>query len=532
MGNIKPVPGTIKLPKEQKKIIPVQGTIQTPTAVPTKTVIQVPKAVQGKQPYNMVTDPLVSTLKAGVEGVFPITRPLQDIAATTTGNETLQELNPYAGKNTLEKGLAYASDITGQAAQGALLMAPGASLPIKAGQLAVQGSMGMGSKLGMDALMQIPQAKEFLEGAGGKILGDYALPIASTVLNVKGGMSALSMAKPRNDIDSFIQKNPEASKDMFNTLNKVTNTDEAMKKMGFYSAQGNLSKVGDELVTEIQKNITKEGNNFAFTYNRIKNIPVDKNIVKTITDKMDNEMSMLGNAREDMALKRDILKYKKLLTSQKKPTLESVDKLKRDFYKDVSNVKKEFESTNAERVGNEVGRFMIDTIENVVPQTDKIAFQNIKKSFGSMAEARHELNALKNISSEKIMQRINDGDKIEALERLVSPEVINKALKATSRANYPNNYSKTMEDYLTRLQKIDKVNEGLAKQLFNVKELPNYSRISGQTAVKVLGGSGTESTGQAISGINYKGLSDEERKKILAKAKSSMKLKSLEERKK
>ena len=482
------------------------------------------------EPYNMLDDPFIQKVRAGVQGVFPILRPIADIAATTTGDPTLQALNPYAGKEPLAKGLAYVADILGQGVQAAAMTAPGLSPALRGAQVALQAGMGVGSEMAIDELMKNPEAKKFLEGEYGKILGDYALPVLSIALTGLGTKGALNRAKPKTEINAFLQKNPDATKDMFNTLNKVTNTEEGMAKLGFDSSKGNYRKVGDELVTEIQKNIKKEMNDFGFMYNRIKNVPVDKTRVKQIIDKMDAEMKLLGNSREDMAVKRDITKYKDILKSQKKSTLESVDNVKKDFYKDLKNVSKEFESSNADRIAGEIGRFMIDNIEDTVPAADRQLFQAVKKSYGSMAEARGELNNLSKISSEKIMQRITDGDKIESLDRLASPNVVSKAIKITSRAKNPNNYTKTMDDYFKTLQKIDQLNEDFAKKLFNFKELPAYARMTGKDANLILGGSGTATAGEEIAVERFQGLTPEERKRIIVKNSPKNTLKSLEER--
>ena len=467
------------------------------------------------EPYNMAEDPLIQKMRAGVQGLFPITRPIADIAATTTGNETLANLNPYSGKNNFEKAMAYASDILGQGVQIAAMTAPGMSPALRATQAGLQAGAGVLGEVGMEELMKDPEFKDFVQGAGGKILGDYVLPIVSIAASAKGIKGFFNRAVPKNEINAFLQKNPDATKDMFNSLNKITNTEEAMSKMGFDASKGKLKMAGDEVVGEIRKNIKDEIKKFGEIYEKIKDVPVKKNAINDIVAKMDEEIGNLGNSAPDTAIRKNIIKYRDLLKKMKNPKLEDVDNIKKDFYKDLKYTGDTFKVSDAERIARDIGRDMIDKIESFVPAKFSNEFKNIKESYGSMAEARNELNSLARISSDKVMQRISDGDKIEALYRLADPKVVNKAIKVTSRAKNPNDYQKTMENYLSTLQKIDQVNEKFAKELFDVKALPSYARMTSETALDVLKGSGASTLANEMSMARFLSLTPQEREKII-----------------
>ncbi|HPD18598.1 MAG TPA: hypothetical protein PLF61_02920, partial [Candidatus Goldiibacteriota bacterium] len=286
-------------------------------------------------------------------------------------------------------------------------------------------------------------------------------------------------------------------------------------KMGFDASKGKLKMAGDEVVGEIRKNIKDEIKKFGEIYEKIKDVPVKKNAINDIVAKMNEEIGNLGNSAPDTAIRKNIIKYRDLLKKMKNPKLEDVDNIKKDFYKDLKYTGDTFKVSDAERIARDIGRDMIDKIESFVPAKFSNEFKNIKESYGSMAEARNELNSLARISSDKVMQRISDGDKIEALYRLADPKVVNKAIKVTSRAKNPNDYQKTMENYLSTLQKIDQVNEKFAKELFDVKALPSYARMTSETALDVLKGSGASTLANEMSMARFLSLTPQEREKII-----------------
>jgi hypothetical protein len=216
-------------------------------------------------------------------------------------------------------------------------------------------------------------------------------------------------------------------------------------------------------------------------------------------------------------------------------TVSELDNIKRAWYDDVADIKKNLSGTNADRISQILGNEMTTTIENAIPTEKLTAYKAAKGSYRSMKEAIDDIKNIEKYSPETIIKRINDGDRIEALDRLVSnPENINAALKATAKSKYPDNPAGAVKEYLDRLRKIDEVNPDMASKLFNVKELPKYGRTTGGQAFFQEVGSGL---GSATSEINI--ANPEERKRIkidrskLVKGNiSKTNLQALEERKK
>jgi hypothetical protein len=248
-------------------------------------------------------------------------------------------------------------------------------------------------------------------------------------------------------------------------------TPSGLEAAGFKASRGTQGNTSDELFSSIKDNIEKEKQNFGAFKDKISNtqIPIEK--VQELVNGMQAAQSELGKSDAAVAIGKHVDKYVKELQSLKAPTFEQVDQLAKDFKDDVTGVVKPFDIKYDQTKAFDIGNQWKDTLESSLPPELAVEYKNVKGSYATMAEARSELaNAAKG-STDQIIQKITNGDKIDAIERLADPGKFDAALRSYWKAKFPNDRGQMLSKYMETIQKIDNLNPTFSDSMFNPDKL-------------------------------------------------------------
>jgi hypothetical protein len=139
--------------------------------------------IKGNKDISFEADPVVDYARAIVQGALPGIRPISALAALN-GDQTLEAMNPYKGKNPVETALASGSDIASQAYNlvGGPEVAVGKTIFGGATGAAAKAIADTTSPMIQNAIKSIPD-KNIRKGVQGTLdlATNYALPAANII---------------------------------------------------------------------------------------------------------------------------------------------------------------------------------------------------------------------------------------------------------------------------------------------------------------------------------------------------------------